>query len=178
MARNIVRSNPFAELDALQKQFFEDGFLSSLRKADFPTTDVYLDDKQQLVVEAHPPHFTEKDISVDLDQGALVIQAQSHEKEEDKKKKYIVRETSTSFYRRVALPKQADVTNIAAQFVDGVLTVMVPIQKVAAPTKISISSGADAGGATIGQVTAAAADARVESSGTPAESPSGSDVEK
>ena len=58
----------------------------------------------------------EKDISVDIDGGALVVQAERHEKEEDKKKKYVIRESSSSFYRRIALPEQANQGEIEAHF--------------------------------------------------------------
>ena len=164
MARNIARFNPFAELDALQKQFFEDGVLSRLRTADFPTTDVYTDENQQLTVETHLPNFEEKDISVDLDRGALVIQAQKHEKEEDKKKNYIVRESSSSFYRRIALPEQADASNTTAEFTDGVLRIVVPIRAVTPSTKIAIggSSGQQAAVTPTAEPTAQAAESDIE----------------
>ncbi|MFO7689047.1 MAG: Hsp20/alpha crystallin family protein [Cryobacterium sp.] len=168
MARNITRFNPFAELDALQKQFFEDGILSRLRTADFPITDVYTDENQQLTVETHLPNFDEKDISVDVDRGALVIQAQKHEKEEDSKKNYIVRESSSSFYRRIALPEQADMNKTTAEFVDGVLRIMVPFQAVTTPTKIAI------GGAS-GEQSSVAAKAESEPAAAAAAE---SDVEK
>ena len=142
MARNLVRFDPFAELNALQKEFFENGFLSPVRGSKLPTTDVYTEDDKQLTVEAHLPNFGEKDISVDVDQGALVIQAEKHEREEDKKKKYVVRESSSSFYRRIMLPEQADDSHISAQFADGVLKVVVPFRELPAPKKIAISAGA------------------------------------
>ena len=164
MARNVARFNPFAELDALQKQFFEDGVLSRLRTADFPTTDVYTDENQQLTVETHLPNFEEKDLSVDLDRGALVIQAQKHETEADKKKNYIVRESSSSFYRRIALPEQADVANTTAEFVDGVLKIVVPIRAVTTPTKIAIggSSGQQAAVTSATESAAQAAESDIE----------------
>ena len=87
------------------------------------------------------PQFDEKDISVDIDEGALVIQAERHEKTEDKKK-YVVRESSSSYYRRIALPDQADEGKIDAHFAKGVLTVTVPFKELPTPKKIAITSGA------------------------------------
>lgn len=92
IARNLVRFDPFAELSALQKQFFSDGMFSPSRMAAFPTTDVYTEDDKRLTVEAHLPNFDNGDVTLNVDQGVLVIQAEKHEKEEDKKKKYVVRE--------------------------------------------------------------------------------------
>lgn len=141
MARNLVRFDPFAEFDSLQKKFFEDGFFAPLRARQFPAMDVYTEDDKTMTVEAHLPNFEEKDISIDIDGDALVIQAERHEKEEDAKKKYVVRESSASFYRRVALPEQADQQNITAKFSDGVLKVNIPFKELPQPKKIAITKG-------------------------------------
>jgi HSP20 family protein len=42
------------------------------------TTDVYTKDDKELVVEAHLPNFEEKDVNVNVDDGALVIRAEKH----------------------------------------------------------------------------------------------------
>lgn len=141
MARNIVRFDPFAELDALQRQLLGDDFYTSFRGPDLPTTDVYMEDDKHLTVEAHLPHFEEKDISVTVEAGALVIQADRREKEEDKNKKYVVRESSSSFYRRIALPERADDSNIQASFADGVLKVNIPVRELPTPKHIAITGG-------------------------------------
>ncbi len=142
MARNLVRFDPFAELNDLQKQYFGDRLFAPLRAKSLPTMDVYTEDDKQLTLEAHLPKFAEKDVTVNVDQGALVIQAERHETEKDKSKKYVVRESSDSFYRRIALPEQADETAIRADFTNGVLSVVVPFKKLPTPHKVPISSGA------------------------------------
>ena len=75
MARNLVRFDPFAGLDIFRRDLFDDGLMRSLR-GKLPTTDIYVEDDKQLVVEAHLPNFDERDITVDVDKGALVIQAE------------------------------------------------------------------------------------------------------
>jgi HSP20 family protein len=87
------------------------------------------------------PQFDERDISVNVDRGALVIQAERHSKTEDTKKKYVVRESSSSFYRRIALPDQADDSKIEASFANGVLKVTVPFRELPTPKKIAITTG-------------------------------------
>ena len=139
MARNLVRFDPFAGLDALRRDFFNDDVFRGLR-GKLPTTDVYTEDDKALIVEAHLPNFDEKDITVNVDGGALVIQAERHEKEEDKKKQYVVRESSSSFYRSIALPEQAEESKISAAFVKGVLKVTVPLAEAASPRQITIGS--------------------------------------
>ncbi len=140
MARNLVRFDPFAGLDSIRRDLFDDGLLRTLR-GKLPTTDVYTEDDKELVIEAHLPNFDEKDITVNVDKGALVIQAERHEQEEDKKKKYVIRESSSSFYRSIGLPEQADENQIAARFDDGVLKVTVPLKELATPTRIPIGTG-------------------------------------
>ena len=107
-----------------------------------PTTDVYTEDDKALIVEAHLPNFDEKDVSVDVDRGALVIQAERREREEDANKKYVMRESSTSFYRSILLPEQADEDKITAKFEGGVLKVTIPLAESASPRKIAIGGAA------------------------------------
>lgn len=136
---NLVKWDPFAELSALQKQFFGDDWMSPLKGVNIPTTDVYTKDNT-LVVEAHLPNFEQDDISIQVEDNALVISAERHEKNEDKDKKYVVRESSSSFYRRIALPKRADGDKIDAHLDEGVLKVNVPLTPLPEPKKISIST--------------------------------------
>lgn len=136
---NLVRWDPFAELSALQKQFFGDDWMTPFKGVNIPTTDVYTQDNQ-LKVEAHLPNFEQKDVAIQVENNALVISAERHEKEEDKNKKYVVRESSSSFYRRIALPERADVDKIEAHLDDGVLRVSVPLTPLPAPKKIAIGA--------------------------------------
>lgn len=137
MAGSLSRFDPFAELSALQKQLFSEGLFGTGRRQ-MPTTDIFTQDDSKLTVEAHLPGFAEDAIDIDVDQGALVIRAEKHEKEEDKGKKYVVRESSTSYYRRIALPEQADEDAVKATFSGGVLRVTVPYKAVPSPRKIEI----------------------------------------
>lgn len=136
----LMRYDPFAELNALQKQFFGDDWLSPLKGVNIPTTDVYTNDNNQMIVEAHLPNFNQDDVTIQVDEGALIIQAERHEKEEDKSKKYVVRESSSSFYRRIQLPDRADADKIEAHLDDGVLKVAVPLTPLPEPKRIAIAS--------------------------------------
>lgn len=136
---NLMRWDPFNELSALQKQFFGDDWMSPFKGVNIPTTDVYTKDNR-LVVEAHLPNFEQKDVNIQVENGALVISAERHEKEEDKGKKYVVRESSSSFYRRIALPERADTEKVEAHLDDGVLKVAVPLTPLPEPKKITVSS--------------------------------------
>lgn len=136
---NLIKWDPFAELSALQKQFFGDDLMTSFKGINIPTTDVYTKGNQ-LKVEAHLPNFEQEDVNVQVDDNTLVISAERHEKEEDKDKKYVVRESSSSFYRRISLPDRADADKIKANLDDGVLKISIPLTPLPEPKKIAIAS--------------------------------------
>jgi len=135
---NVIKFDPFAEIQALQRQFLSDDWFVPSKTLPMPTTDVYTTDDKQLTVEAHLPNFDEKDIDIHVDKGALVIRAERHEQEKDKDKKYIIRESSSSFYRRIRLPEMADEDAIEAHMKDGVLKVTVQFKDLPEPKKIAI----------------------------------------
>lgn len=135
----LTKYDPFAELSALQRQFFGEDWLTPLKNINVPTTDVYTN-KDTLVVEAHLPNFQQDDVDIRIEDGALVVSAERHEKEEDKSRKYVVRESSSSFYRRIQLPERADSDNVDAHLEEGVLKVTVPLTPLPEPKKIEVKS--------------------------------------
>ncbi|RJN32869.1 Hsp20/alpha crystallin family protein [Nesterenkonia natronophila] len=139
MTQSMSRFDPFAGLDSLRRELFDDGLLRGTREK-LPTTDVYTNNDNELVVEAHLPHFKEDDITISVDRGSLVIQAERHEREDDKNKKYVMRESSSSFYRNIRLPEGAEMRDAEASFHEGVLAVKVPLRETTVPTKIPIAS--------------------------------------
>ena len=124
---SLTKYNPFEELRALQRQLFDNPFTTTLSQA--VATDVYTVDNT-LVVEAHVPNFAEDDLDVSLDNGALVIRG--------KQRNYVVRESSTSFCRRVQVPDGSDAKQIKAHLEDGILRVTVPLKPLPAPQKIAV----------------------------------------
>lgn len=141
--------DPFAELAPLQRAFFGDDcagfnrndFPGTHRGIDSPTTDVYTSG-DNVVVEAHLPNFSKDDIDLDIDGRVLTINASRHSREEDADRKYVIRESSSSFQRRVTLPEGVDTDAITAQFTDGVLTITVPTPQVSqSKRKIEITGG-------------------------------------
>ena len=136
---NVIKFDPFAEIQALQKQFFSDDWFSPITSMQMPTMDVYTSkDDKELHVEAHLPNFEQKDIDVHIDKGNLVIRAERHEQEKDKSKKYIVRESSSSFYRSIRLPEAADEDSIKAQMKDGVLKLSIKFKELPKPKQVAI----------------------------------------
>jgi HSP20 family protein len=141
----IVRWDPFADLRTLHSQvddMFNQMFGGSSGVQAGPTTDIYTTNDNTMVVEAHLPNFTEQEVNVDVHQGALEIRAEHTEKQENTdKKKYLLRESSSSFYRHIALPERADDDHITANYKDGVLKVTIPFKELPKPKQIAIEGG-------------------------------------
>ena len=84
-----------------------------------------------LVVRADLPGLDRKDVEVNVDEGALVIQGERRTEHEDKREGYFHSERSYgSFQRRIPLPRGADASSCEAKFDNGVLeiTMRVPQQ--------------------------------------------------
>ncbi|HTE22800.1 MAG TPA: Hsp20/alpha crystallin family protein [Candidatus Limnocylindria bacterium] len=139
----LTNFDPFGQMRALQKQFFDDdrdSWFTPIKGLQLATTDVYTKGNQ-LLIEAHLPNFADKDVEVSVDNGVLEIRAEKREKEEDKDKKYVMRESSSSFYRRLRLPDRADAGKVEAHMENGILKVTVPLKELPEPKRIQIKAG-------------------------------------
>lgn len=149
MANNVVRwDDPFSGIASLHSQMddmfnnFFAGMPALQTPQSLPAMDVYTEDDKQLVAEVHTPGFNKDDVAVSVHNGVLEIRGEKHDKEEKgKKRDYMVRESHSSFYRRIALPDYADEDHVDAHFDNGVLKVMIPFKALPKPKKISISEG-------------------------------------
>jgi HSP20 family protein len=109
-----------------------------------PAMDVYTEGDKQLVAEVHAPGFSKDNIDVSINEGVLEIRGDKKMKEEDQNKKsYMVQESSSSFFRRMVLPRHADGDKVDAQFDNGVLKVIVPFKELPKPKKVNIKSSSN-----------------------------------
>lgn len=140
----IMRWDPFTDLNSLHSQvddLFNEMFAGHYGK-NAAATDVYTEDDKKMVIETHLPNFDDDEVKVDVHQGVLEIRAEHKEKQEEKegKRKYLVRESSSNYYRRIALPQRSDESAIEADFSGGLLKVTIPFKEL--PAKKSIKVGA------------------------------------
>lgn len=99
-----------------------------------------------LEISAELPGIEQKDISLDLTDGILTLQAehQAEKEEKDEKKQFHVVERSRgSFMRRFAVPFEPDADKVQASFENGVLKIEVPRSAAAEKQvrKIAIKGG-------------------------------------
>lgn len=96
-----------------------DGFVSL-------AMDVNEDDKAYTVT-AELPGLDEKDVSVNVKGGSLIIEGEKRQQKEEKgKDRYLSERSYGAFKRSFALPDDVDANKVAAQFAKGVLTVTLP----------------------------------------------------
>lgn len=94
-----------------------------------------------LVVRADLPGIDAKDVRVDIEDDALVVEGERRAEHEEKREGYFHSERSYgSFQRRIPLPRGADPSRVDARFDNGVLEVTVGLPK-AASRKIEVRSG-------------------------------------
>lgn len=137
---NLIRRNPSLGLPSLWDDFslfdFDDLWNSFFRAPssglmNVARTNVYSDDNQTMKVDVEVPGYDREDIELRVDGNVLEISGERHEKEEhkDKKRTYAMRESSSSFARRIMLPEGADSERITAELDKGVLTVGIPVER-------------------------------------------------
>lgn len=129
------------QIDEIFNDFFRGPGLFS-EAQNVPSVDVYHEDDKNIVVETHVPGFSEDEIAIQLQHGVLEVRGQKSEKKEDKNKKrgYMLRESSSQFYRRVSLPDYVDEENVKAELDKGVLKVVIPLTERAAPKQIKVQA--------------------------------------
>ncbi|MEO8898340.1 MAG: Hsp20/alpha crystallin family protein [Candidatus Dormibacter sp.] len=91
-------------------------------------------------IEASVPGFKPEDVEITFDESVLTIRAISPQEDETKLGSYVQRERPlNSVQRHVHLPAQIRVEEITASFEYGILTIMVPREKKAQPTRIPVT---------------------------------------
>jgi len=91
-----------------------------------PRVDIY-EQGNELVITADLPGMKKEDVTVELDQGDLVIRGEHKAESEVREEDYYRMERSFgSFYRRIPMPADLQAEQIAARYHDGVLEVRVP----------------------------------------------------
>ncbi len=98
------------------------------------------EDDKHVFVSANIPGVDEKNIDMTFDKGYLWIKGEQAETEEDKKRKFYRRATS-SFSYRVAVPGDIDLgVDPEASYKNGVMTVRFTKSPASQPKKISVKS--------------------------------------
>jgi HSP20 family protein len=131
----------FEEFDKLFDNFWQ-APTSLANTVRMPSLDIYSEDDKHMVVEMQAPGFSENDIDIDVRNRVLEIRGEisSSDEQKDRKRSYMMRESHTSFARRIVLPEGANADTISAELDKGILKITVPVDRPEAK-KIEISTG-------------------------------------
>jgi HSP20 family protein len=98
-----------------------------VRKPYMPTMDVFERDEDLIVKVEIPGIDPEKDVTIEVREGTLVISGERRqEKEVEEQAYYRMEAYYGAFERRIEIPEGVDESRIAATYTDGVLEVVIP----------------------------------------------------
>jgi HSP20 family protein len=147
----IIRWTPLQDLatvqDRMNRLFHEfhsrqeDDVMT--RGAWVPPVDIFESGNKELVIKAELPAMTREDIDVTVENQTLSIRGEKKFNQEVKDEQYHrVERTYGAFSRSFTLPLTVDVTKVAAEYKDGVLTVTLPLREEAKPKHIKVEVAA------------------------------------
>jgi len=137
---NIVRWDPFSEMDRLFNQLMPRSRLSWPRlalnddggsKLEWsPSADISETDKEYLV-RAELPAVKKEEVKVTVDGGMLTIEGERKQQKEEKNERFHrVESLYGSFARSFSLPDNVDAAAIRCESKDGVLSVHIPKKEI------------------------------------------------
>ena len=134
--RNSLFKTGFEDFYNILDNFFEDDWAQNLNfnRGSFKV-DIQ-DNQNEYVVEAHLPGVNKDEISLELDEGRLIISVERQEKIDDQKKNYVHRESRYSSMSRTVYLRDSLDEDVKAKLDNGVLYISVPKQKVSKNSRI------------------------------------------
>ena len=129
------------EMDRLFERFLEPVWPEMPTMGEWePKVDI-TEDKDAITVKAELPGVEEKDISVSIQDGMLMIKGEKQSEKEEKDKRYHrVERTYGAFSRAMRLPAAVDGGKATAEFKNGVVTIKLPKAPEAKGTSIPVQA--------------------------------------
>ena len=129
------------EMDRLFERFLEPVWSDMPTIGEWePKVDI-TEDRDAITVKAELPGVEEKDISVSMHDGMLMIKGEKQTEQEEKDKRYHrVERTYGAFSRAMRLPAAVDGSKATAEFKNGVVTIKLPKAPEAKGTTIPVKA--------------------------------------
>ena len=132
----LVRWDPFPEFARFTQ--FEDRV-----SAWVPPVDIYQSGDAELVLKAELPDMTREEIDITVDKGTLTVKGEKKFAGEPKDDQYHrIERRYGAFSRSFSIPQTVDVSKVAADYKNGVLTVRLPLREEAKPRSIKVDVAA------------------------------------
>lgn len=132
------RMNIANQIENMFGDFWRWPFVDQQMDGFIPATDIEETDKEfNIVFEL--PGMEKKDIKVSVEDNVLTVSGERKERSEEKNKNCVRSEIRCgSFSRSFSLPRTVDVSNVSADYKDGLLTVTLQKTEEARPKEIEI----------------------------------------
>jgi HSP20 family protein len=128
-----------AVTDRGRRGFLPGDRLRSRAAAGWPLTNVY-EAKEAFVVKAEVPGLVDGDVSVSVEDDALVLRGERKSEVPEGYKVHLRERAPVAFTRKLPLPARVDVASVTAALTDGVLTITLPKAKEALPRQITVKA--------------------------------------
>ncbi|QRP46410.1 Hsp20/alpha crystallin family protein [Amycolatopsis sp. FDAARGOS 1241] len=130
----LIRTDPFAEFDRLTQQFFRGQPTSSPRTMPM---DAYRSG-DEYVVQFDLPGVARESIDVSVERNVLTVKAERAAAFNEDARVQVSERSRGAVSRRLVLADTLDTDRVAAEYVDGVLTLRIPVAEKAQPRKITV----------------------------------------
>jgi len=144
----IVRFDPFRDLASMQdriNRIFGEAYLRNndddvSNRGDWrPPVDIYENDQHEIVLRAELPGLKREDLDIRVENNTLTLRGERKRDAEVKQESYHrVERIYGAFSRSFSLPATVNTEKVAATFVDGVLTITLPMRDEAKPRQIQV----------------------------------------
>jgi HSP20 family protein len=131
----LMRTDPFRELDRLTQQVFG----TATRPAAMPI-DAYRRG-EEFVVELDLPGVQPDSIDLTVEKNVLTVHAERRREETEGVELLVGERPHGTFSRQLFLGDTLDTDAIQADYVDGVLTLRLPVAERAKPRRVEINTG-------------------------------------
>jgi HSP20 family protein len=132
----LMRTDPFRELDRLAQQAFG----TPSRPAAMPL-DAYRSG-ETFIVDFDLPGVSADSIDVNVERNVLTVKATRIKVGEEHGDMLVSERPYGTYSRQLFLGETLDTEHIEASYVDGVLSLRIPVAEVAKPRKVEIHTGA------------------------------------
>jgi HSP20 family protein len=143
---NLIRYNPNRWFDVPFDRFFDEFWgrtspeAPALSESWAPRVDIR-EEKDAVLLTAELPGVSKDDVKVELENGVLTISGEKKtEREENESGFYRSERVYGSFKRSFRVPETVDAEKIEAEYVNGVLKLVLPKRPEAAPRQIAVKA--------------------------------------
>lgn len=128
----VMRVDPYREFDRMLHSLVQRD-----ARAVMPVDAYRVDDNY--VVQFDLPGIDPEGLEVTVERNVLTVRANREIKHEDREQMVVAERFSGSLERSIYLGSDLDSQGVAAEYVDGVLTVRIPVHEAAKPRKIAVN---------------------------------------